>query len=868
MTVIVTDDDTGADTKTFSVTVTNVAPTLTAAGNQTANEGATLTVTNIGSFTDPGFANPANPGAEREETFTYTINWGDGTAPSTGTATIDRVGAAGTTTNGSFDGSHTYADNGTYAVTVTVTDDDGGTTSRSLQATVNNVAPTLGVIGNQQTTPGTSLNLTDIGVFTDPGFANPLNAGGEVTETFTYTIEWGDNSPPSSGAATIDQAGSAGILTSGSFNGSHTYTLAGTYSVTVRVTDDDNGSDEQQFDIAVAAPAQGEGSENTADQWLTVTAGQDSPPVVRTTTTGTSSGDGDVAAEAVANEPPTVWGPGNVEIDEGSVTVSALGGFLDLDSSGPFSYSINWGDGTSAATGTATIDVPGPPTFGSFDGEHVYGDDGVYDLTLSVTDEQGATTAEVFEVTVNNVAPQLENVVVTTPISEGGSATLTGNIVDPGTGDLHVLVVTWGDGETNTYQYGAGTTAFRETHQYGGNQPQDAPYTIHLELTDDDAPNTPATADLPIVVKNMPPTAVDDIYVHIGGGDLVVDAAQGVLANDTDPGNDPLTVLQYGTPSAGTLVGQPDGSFVYTPPSNSFSGIVRFTYKAVDGDGAVSANEATVTIDSALSGSVSGFVRIPFVTNSFQYSWIGIPGVTITLTETTSQDIVKTTTLTLDDGSYYFGGLRVGTYTVTETQPAALLPGGTDTQQVVIRDGEAKEGIDFLEGWLRTQTTSLRNSFASAPSLQAILTPENVRLLIARAEEQAGHTAQAAAIRTGGSQTTVFVTGTEGDDSIRFTAGSTHHKLFVNNRAFVFVAAEVEKFRFNGAGGVDTAELVGSTSSDTVTLRPVPDVSTTPAAGLHAPRDRLCSDGRECGAHEGGRWRRLRPSLYVRLARQ
>ena len=113
-------------------------------------------------------------------------------------------------THGTFGGSHVYADNGTYAVTVTVTDDDGGTTSQSLQATVSNVAPTLGVIGNQQATAGVLLSLTDIGVFTDPGFANALNPGGEVAETFTYTINWGDSTSLSSGTATIDQAGSRG----------------------------------------------------------------------------------------------------------------------------------------------------------------------------------------------------------------------------------------------------------------------------------------------------------------------------------------------------------------------------------------------------------------------------------------------------------------------------------------------------------------------------------------------------------------------------------------------------------------------------------------------------------------------------------
>ena len=178
---------------------------------------------------------------------------------------------------------------------------------------------------------------------------------------------------------------------------------------------------------------------------------------------------------------------------------------------------------------------------------------------------------------------------VTTPISEGGTATLTGNIVDPGTGDLHVLVVTWGDGETNTYQYGAGTTSFRETHQYGNNQPQDAPFTIHLALTDDDEPDTPATADLSVVVKNMPPTAVDDIYMHIDGGDLVVDAALGVLANDTDPGNDLLTVLEYGDAVRRDVGGttRTDRSCIRRRVT-IFPGIVRFTYKAVDSDGAVS----------------------------------------------------------------------------------------------------------------------------------------------------------------------------------------------------------------------------------------------------------------------------------------
>ena len=50
-----------------------------------------------------------------------------------GPATIDVPGSAGVHTAGSFDGSHTYADNGVYTVTVTISDDDGGSTSATFR---------------------------------------------------------------------------------------------------------------------------------------------------------------------------------------------------------------------------------------------------------------------------------------------------------------------------------------------------------------------------------------------------------------------------------------------------------------------------------------------------------------------------------------------------------------------------------------------------------------------------------------------------------------------------------------------------------------------------------------------------------------
>ncbi len=53
----------------------------------------------------------------------------------------------------------------------------------------------------------------------------------------------------------------------------------------------------------------------------------------------------------------------------------------------------------------------------------------------------------------------------------------------------------------------------------------------------------------------------------------------------------------------------------------------------------------------------------------------GIGGATVTLTGTNDLGAVSTTILTNPDGSYSFGSLRPGTYTITETQPVGLLDG-------------------------------------------------------------------------------------------------------------------------------------------------------------------------------------------------
>jgi hypothetical protein len=180
---------------TATVAINNVAPTVSAGGNASINEGATFT--RNGSFTDPG-----------ADTWTATVNYGDGSP-----AQALTLGASKT-----FNLSHEYADNGVFTVTVTVTDDDGGVGPASFTVTVNNVAPTVSAGADATMNEGST--FTRSGSFVDPG-----------TDTWTATVDYGDGS----GAQSLALSGK-------NFSLSHTYADNGNYTITVTVTDDDSGA--------------------------------------------------------------------------------------------------------------------------------------------------------------------------------------------------------------------------------------------------------------------------------------------------------------------------------------------------------------------------------------------------------------------------------------------------------------------------------------------------------------------------------------------------------------------------------------------------------------------------------------------------
>jgi hypothetical protein len=213
-----------ASIATHAVTVTTPpAPSFASGDSLTLNGSGIFTHTIP--FTDPG----AGP-------WTGTVDYGDGQGAQT--LTIDSTGRT-------FTLSHTYTQDGSYTVTVTLANSfaqSSGTDTVSvvnLPAPPDTTSPPVVSVGSD-TTATVGQAITRDGSFTDTG-----------TGTVTATVDYGDGG----GAQTL-------TLSSTSFHLSHTYATAGTFTVTVAVTDGAK-TGTATFHIAATDPTQTTGEDPT-----------------------------------------------------------------------------------------------------------------------------------------------------------------------------------------------------------------------------------------------------------------------------------------------------------------------------------------------------------------------------------------------------------------------------------------------------------------------------------------------------------------------------------------------------------------------------------------------------------------------------
>ena len=128
--------------------------------------------------------------------------------------------------------SHTYAQDGTFDVRLVVRDTRSLEATLTSTATIANVAPVIASFPGATVLPGETYAAS--GSFTDPG-----------ADSWSATVDYGDGS------------GVSGLtLTGKTFSLSHAYATAGSFTVTVRISDDDVTT-ARTATVMVLTPAQG-----------------------------------------------------------------------------------------------------------------------------------------------------------------------------------------------------------------------------------------------------------------------------------------------------------------------------------------------------------------------------------------------------------------------------------------------------------------------------------------------------------------------------------------------------------------------------------------------------------------------------------
>jgi hypothetical protein len=637
---VVTTEDTAVAIGVLSNDADVDGDTLTLASASGAQHGTVAIAGGVVTYT------PA-PNFSGSDTFSYTISDGKGgTSTANVSVTVDAVNDA---PSALADARTTNEDTpATIAVLSNDSDPDGDT---------------LTVASNTQPTKG-SVTLSG-GVFT---YTPAVNFNG--TDSFTYTVSDGKggsstatvslvvnavNDPPSAVADSrltsedsavdilvlandVDPEGDSLTVTSVTAAAHGTAVLVGN---TVRYTPKPDYTGPDHFSYSIS---DGQGGSATAPVTVTVTPANDAPVAVddvRSTNEDTAvsiavlSNDSDLDGDSLVVIANTTPAHGVVTFAGGVATYQPA-----LNYSGPdtFDYTLSDGNG-----GTAVASV-----------------------SLTVLAVNDAPVAKADAGSTNEDQAVTVDVLANDSDLEGDTLTVS-TFTNPTKGAL-----SWSGGKV-TYTPNANTSG-TDTFSY--------------TVSDGKGGSSTATVTVTVAALNDPPAAIADAVTT--AEDTTADFA--VLANDTDPEGDPLTLLAVTQPATGGTTSV-SGNLVHFVPTPDFAGTSTFSYTVADGKGGsatatvtvtVSAvNDAPVAFDDAVGTAEDVAVQIAVLLND-----VDADGNTLSVTGQTSP---SNGAVTLAAGIFKYTPNKnyVGddsfSYTVSDGK------GGTDTATVSITVGATND---------------------------------------------------------------------------------------------------------------------------------------------------------------------------------
>ncbi len=625
-TLTVTDDHNVATTQSYTINLTgaNDAPTLAAVTSGSIAEDALASTT-----TDSGLSGTlAGADVDNNHTLTYGITGG---TVASGSSTLHLT--YGTLTVNTSTGAYSYAKDAAAVealhpgesvsdvFTVTVTDDHNVATTQSytINLTGANDAPTLAAV-----TSGSIAEDALASTTTNSGLSGTL-VGADIDndKVLTYGITGGT---VASGSSTLHLT--YGTLTVNTSTGAYSYAKDAAAVEALHVG-------ESVSDVFTVSVTDNHGAQATRSYTINLSGANDAPIINSNSSLVSGSM---TEAGHLDNGQAVLNGMGLDGLTHITDTLSAS----DVDNNATKTWSIS--DQTpSTVYGTMTINT----STGKWDyGLNNYlpatqalreGDVVTETFTARVTDDQGAYADQTVTITISgtndvpvvaNNASALDGIVTEAGNLDNGtvvsgtstaSATLSASDVDTGATQTWSLVgkpvSTYGvmsiDSATGKWTYTLDNTlAATQALKEGDVETQ----TYTARVTDDKEAYVNQTITITINGTNDSPVVVADTNNTSENAALTVTAANGLLANDTDPDTGATQAVsavngltgKVGTAVSGNHGGSftiaTDGSYTFNPGSSfdylavGETATTSASYTVIDDKGATSSSTVTVTL--------------------------------------------------------------------------------------------------------------------------------------------------------------------------------------------------------------------------------------------------------------------------------